>query len=331
MTLRNIGGRWLRTTGGIYVPHPCPSVFARAGETATILRPTRAGASDQYLEVGGVQTTDTGSPLYTYDGTGGSPALVRDPKGSAGVALVQGDTVGVPFVWDSVGQRTRGTTYGTPYSVRDTASDGSGAQFSLTDYYTITPAGTESGWSVAFKCVTPSIPATSSYSPLNRLTTGGFYITYTGAGDWQSQVQTDAGSPGGVMKQAVATGVEVWLVLSVASSSCTFRVYNASTGGFLGGGSDSFTDGAITTLKPYYVGRGSVHGFPGTSLLAQFFDATLNAVNMATVGAGLGHTLGSYAYQIGGNRTGVYLPASPGTLYEIGGSGGAVTLQPQAA
>lgn len=295
---------------------------------ATVLRPQRAGASDQYLQDGGGQLTDTGADGYWYDGTGGSDAVLVDTLGYDGTAIESGDSVSGMYVWCAVQQRGYGTISGVPATaLRDGLTN-----FSPTNLVSAVPL---TGMSALLVEVTSFFPAADGSTTRAMLDSNdGFRLL---VGDGSGGEVRGILRVGGAVKARVDltglagtySGVRIAVLLSHdGSGQITVAVITADGVTTVASGSDTDT---TPTPANHVFGRrvegGGVAG--GTIHRVRAWSSPLSIAAAKLVLDGT--TTSGWARDFVGVRTGLYLESEAPeedatTLVYTGGTGGAVTV-----
>lgn len=298
-----------------------------------VLHPRRASGSDLYLQDSGGQITDSGTdgPVpaldYGYDGSGSSVELRIDAVGADGGAIVDGDAVGSPFLWDSVGGVGLGTVVGLPASARDS---GLNAFSGVTDFIQQVNFGARSTIAID---VTVANWATVNARLVQIQPTGSGWLLLARSGGIQFGRYVNEVLQGSSLTTiAVSTAHNGARVQIIATDSGTgnliVRTYTAAgaliSAGSQTGGSAVAACG-IVDIGARASGNGVIGAFTGTVHRIRAWSAALSATEVQDVADGTA-TSGWQADTVG-LRTGVYDPASSTRLIYTGGSGSAVVAE----
>lgn len=297
------------------------------------LHPRRASGSDLYLQDSGGQITDSGTdgPVaaldYGYDGSGSSVELRIDAVGADGGAIVDGDAVGSPFLWDSVGSVGLGTVVGLPASARDS---GLNAFSGVTDFIQQVNFGARSTIAID---VTVANWATVNARLVQIQPTGSGWLLLARSGGVQFGRYVNEVLQGASLTTiAVSTAHNGARVQIIATDSGTgnliVRTYTAAgaliSAGSQTGGSAVAACG-IVDIGARASGNGVIGAFPGTVHRIRAWSAALSSTEVQDVADGTA-TSGWQVDSVG-LRTGVYDPATSTRLIYTGGSGSAVVAE----
>lgn len=284
-----------------------------------VLFPSRISGTDKYLQDTTAQLTDSGSPDYDYDGDGGSVELECDENAADGTPILTGESVGVPYVYDAVGdaEMTGSAMVGLPATSRDGGFTGFGASNTVhigdlsTTYRTV---------AIQF-----STDFSANELQLHPSSNGGWSMRSQSNGSGSLRIRA-----GGATRisftglTASYSGVELLAILSITSGGDALaQLYTAA--GVPIGTAGTVTGDSVTALciggEDMYLGSNSSGNNPADQVTrARLWTAAITVESQMDDIAD-GTTTSGWARDVTGVRTGVTDPLDSTRLIYEGGTG----------